>query len=507
MMATQGRNIWYLETEIEQEGSATLKPFVGEVVEKKKKVTDVFSAASKIKSAIQDPVGAVSALLFGAKAPKQTNLNPRKAPTRGELNLSIINVVDDFVWTNSPKRPHLGQPNDRKSRSNTPFIILRESKLSTNTQMNQLIYSILTASNKVNEGADVIKKIAANTSAKNQRDTNAAPKDSAAPADKGTPQTAEKKDAKGKVGEVVDAAKEKFGGFLSSMTTGGGIGNKIKNAVESVTEEARNKIDESMRKLNYEPVSSGGVYELQPYDALYLTEPTGFIYYFPYFNDKSNVLSNTFNDSSNNDNNPIGDIAANFAKGVASNLTKFNVMAPGTYIESPKYYGFDAGGEEYEVTFPLLNTRTWDDVRANWQLIFMLLYQNLPNRITRDRIDPPAIYEVSVPGSYYTPYAYIKSLSIDFKGTRQLMMMDVPQIKRSKYIKGDKILDNTQIETIIPEAYVVTITLKSLVPQTKNLLYATMMQDSIVTTYKRTIKNGLGTVADDLKKVVSMKSE
>ena len=117
-------------------------------------------------------------------------------------------------------------------------------------------------------------------------------------------------------------------------------------------------------------------------------------------------------------------------------------------------------GRTINIKFPLLNTGSVEDIQQNWQLLFGLIYQNRPGRETRSIIDLPVIYEVSLPGVVYMPYAYISSLSIKFLGSRRLLKIQAP-------IDGIPPLD-----TIIPDAYEVNITIQGLNDETKNFIYA-----------------------------------
>ena len=112
-------------------------------------------------------------------------------------------------------------------------------------------------------------------------------------------------------------------------------------------------------------------------------------------------------------------------------------------------------------SFPLINTgfSTYDDVRLNWQLVFLLTYQNRPNRRTRELIDPACIYEVNIPGVKYIPFAFISQLKIDYIGARRQMELEVPTQNGTG-----------TIVTIVPDAYVVTVTLEGLVADTQNFL-------------------------------------
>jgi len=223
---------------------------------------------------------------------------------------------------------------------------------------------------------------------------------------------------------------------------------------------------------------------LEPYEGLYLTEDTGFFYKFPYFQNRQNSVTNNFKDKDEafggSDVRPggyiasIGEIAEEVRRVATGTAALLNIGAPGVYIERPKFYSFGEPGDDITFNFPLINTgwANFNDVVANWQLLFLLIYQNRPNRRSRDLIDPPVMYEVSIPGIKYHPYAYIEKLEVNFRGARRKMNITVPVLG-----------GNTVINTIIPDAYDVTIVIRTLVRESQNFLYA-MLSDkqNIITT-------------------------
>lgn len=129
-------------------------------------------------------------------------------------------------------------------------------------------------------------------------------------------------------------------------------------------------------------------------------------------------------------------------------------------------------GRAINFRFPLLNTMDPQDVSRNWQLIYGLIYQNRPGRVSKSIIDQPVIYEVSIPGVAYMPYAFIQRFSVRFLGSRRLMSIDVPI-----YDENDNQLTN--ITTTVPDAYEVEITVQGLNDETRNMLYANISKSKL----------------------------
>jgi hypothetical protein len=176
----------------------------------------------------------------------------------------------------------------------------------------------------------------------------------------------------------------------------------------------------------------------------------------------------------------------------------------GAYFERPKSYSFHGEGDAITFTFPLYNNVSYESLVRNFELCTMLTYQQLANKTSRVLLDPPVMYEVEIPGKFYSPYAYIANLSIQGLGAqthRKIKTLskfvdggDQPAESNSASKTGDGSTDDSSpknnqpgrpckltedktddeslvVDAIIPDVWEVTITLQSLVPSTKNLYY------------------------------------
>ena len=347
-----------------------------------------------------------------------------------------VDVINGFYWTHTPLT----------KREEVPYIALSEKRLKTNALIAQAAYNSMTIGlfdktglvQRAGRSLDVATqgKISEQLQ-KVQNFLQSGP----------TGSTIDK------LGATIGAAKEKFGNFLG----GEGLFSLPQN------QAARNV--------------------LRVYEGLYITEPTGWEYTFPYFEDYQNGVANDFGDQN------VGGIgegvlaggAATFVEGTRaaaeSMAGALNIMEPGTYIETSKFYQFQDSGDEITVSFPLLNTghATYEDVVRNWQLIYLLVYQNRPIRFTRDLIEPPVIYEVSLPGHKYMPYAYVSKLEVQFVGSRR--PMEITFKDESSLGQGQN-----RVNTIIPDGYTIQITLKGLVAETRNFLYTSLNADPVTVT-------------------------
>lgn len=344
-----------------------------------------------------------------------------------------IDVVNDFQWTSSPI----------SSRQDIPAIELKEKRLKTNSLIAQLAYYSLIASGK---GGEVLGRL------------------SNLLGGSGIGSGALGGFLSSRIGQTLVGAGQGLLGAVSNF----GSGALGRSAIQFFTGRSTNDF------FSQTTASSLGSDILAPYEGLYLTEDTKFSYRMPYFENIQNVVSNLFN----NDDQILSQKsfglskfisgAASLAESLAYTLAgTINITEPGIYIEKPQFYNFPSSGDTINFSFPLINTgwATFEDVQKNWQLIFMLIYQNRANRKSRDLIDPPCLYEVSIPGIKYIPFAFIKSLSVQFMGARRAYRMNVPSMNGF-----------TRINTIIPDAYVVTISLQGLVGETQNFLYSMLFE-------------------------------
>jgi len=325
---------------------------------------------------------------------------------------TFIDVVQDFDWTVSPQT----------SRDDVPVVYLKEKRLLMNSNVSNIANSVFAVTDNVTTviGTNLTNKIVNAFDTAANATTNFLQPVSNAVTDKtGLPQT--------QLAFNSSSIKD----FLTNKTGLQTFNNSV----------------------------------LTPYDYLYSVEPTGFNYKLPYFGDNYGQARVNFGGVNDNILNSIVGKLESFAGGAASLI---NALAPGVYIEKAKQFSMGDQGKEVIIKFPLLNTGSADSISANWQLLFGLIYQNKPGRVTRSIIDMPVIYEVNIPGNTFMPYAFISGLTVNFLGARRLMPLDVP-VPEAGQSTGV-----TTISAIIPDAYDVTISLTGLNEETRNFMYASI---------------------------------
>jgi hypothetical protein len=106
-------------------------------------------------------------------------------------------------------------------------------------------------------------------------------------------------------------------------------------------------------------------------------------------------------------------------------------------------------------------TGTLEELRNNWELCYILTYQNLPNRKGINFLDAPCLYRVDIPGFKLLPLATLESISITNIGNTRLI-----NLKNGEII--EKFNNSSSDVKLIPEAYKVEISFKSVLTNTRN---------------------------------------
>ncbi len=194
--------------------------------------------------------------------------------------------------------------------------------------------------------------------------------------------------------------------------------------------------------------------------GIYFTKPTDFHYRLPMYDTPTGGGSSAGFGSDNA--GQVGEILStgvNFLTTAVEDIAKaVNFAQPGVFIEKPQYFQ-GVNGRAETVSFPLSNTIKRGNVspiQQNYELLWLLTFQNTPYKTSFTRTPPPKIYTVSVPGQFSMPYAFIEKMSVDFVGTVRKTSVLVPSGN------GEGLIGSKVIQTPVPEAYQVSITFKSL---------------------------------------------
>lgn len=406
---------------------------------------------------------------------------PRLVPASEDINyfnvpvnsknpkITTVNVARDYPWTYS-------KPGET-ARAETPRITLTEKRLNTNAFIASIAYSFANAKLGINESISYLRTLG--------------------PTGQNFAQILEKlANGAATVGEAALGTTFNFvdNPSLKSLTSVQENIAKGQQIAQTVGDFFKNRTIDNNPVLN-QPL-------LQAYKNLYPTVNTGWEYVLPYFEDYYSSSMNIFGDDSNIN-------VLNWIKEGSQQVQSIAGLAGAishpfgfSFQEKAKFYNFPSEGEEFSLSFPLINTGNIDfnQVVRNWQLIFLLLYQNKPARINRNLVEPPVMYEVSIPGQKFLPFCYITGISVDFKGSRRELEFDlnIQQTVQLESINsavdpttanlpGDannvggiiksvgSFAKNKKFSAIIPDAYMIKINLKSLVTETRNFMAYTVL--------------------------------
>jgi len=423
----------------------------------------------------------------------------------------IINVIKDFQWTHTPS---IG-------RNEVPRLKMSEYKVEFNSVIQQLRYLLTAQSEGMKEmSPKLMNAIAKGGTAIADMFSSKGVKDAADGAKKadGSPMPGHDKygdPAGGDIPATPAPGGKAPGGKAADGKPGKSIGQHIEDLKNRVTNAIIGDEAKTFKLLVSPPESMlNDTPWLVPYWGLYGVIPTGFQYILPYFNESYKSVSQTWGELRGG--GALTAMLRDLPAGMAQNITKnFETVAKGAFIDLPKSYHYDqATNPELKFNVYLYNTDSFADVVKNWELVFMLIYQNLANKTSKILLEPPVLYEVEVDGLHYLPYAYISSLTVVNHGTEREMTIPIlvdeaddlhkqfaqapfgnmkpsrPLVKKRRHGTTSRANDGKKmnvkeagssgaspdpktrgIVAQIPEAWEIQITFKSLLPETKNLMF------------------------------------
>lgn len=201
-----------------------------------------------------------------------------------------------------------------------------------------------------------------------------------------------------------------------------------------------------------------------PYEKTYKADPTGNVYVFPFFTTEMRSKSNSWAQDTRLTElanatvgglvdkfmNPAAKLVAQRAAGVYADT----VYGASLGIEYPKMWQGSDAGATYSFDFYLFNTVSQEKIIDNWNLTYLLSYNNSYHRRSILLQDAPVLYSVKIPGVRSSPAAAMKELKIDMVG----------QIRSIEGLAGLPSPCN------IPEAYHISITMEDLFVESRKLL-------------------------------------
>lgn len=377
----------------------------------------------------------------------QTKWPGKDRPNKDAFGL--VDIFNDYTWTLSPL----------DARQQIPKIELVEYKLVLSSEISGFLYTLLGYEDDVN----VISRQAG----QNVEDLTAA--------GAGTAATLKKRALSNPaVASTLKQVNTTPGKFFEGINSGI---NKFRDNVTTVLPKPagtpNSKSTETAKINDMSAQTPTRNSELDPYIGLYAIEPTGWVYTMPYLGTANMVSpSNSWGESSQLG-DAIGKMAGAF-KFPTAGKTKTGTDAktgadkggsfgfdPLSFIKGARDLGLGAGGglitaekpqsftgtdkDSIDVSFVLLNTYRFEDIRRNWEFCFLFTYQNLANRKGINLLDPPSVYRVLIPGYKQLPIGWITNLKIENIGMTRLV-----DIVNDEPVSADAVGPNVKM---IPEAY------------------------------------------------------
>ena len=336
-----------------------------------------------------------------------------KTASNKSSNFHMFDIIRGFDWTTS---------NVNQIYNDVPYILLQEFKIAANSQMASLITNAMLIPDVIGSSKASLEKFGAAVANK-AKDTM---KDNA-------------------FSNFMEGLKKTAGGISDKITDGINKGNKaMENFFSGLDNTTDAWSDQTLAAM---------------YKFLYIRKQTNRWYKFPYYTSSYYDIQNSFNDTASEDqkNDTLGNLmgdqgAAKILKDIGNYANITALTEPGSYVQRTQFYNFGMAGPKFDVTFYLYNTINDDAFVKNNIFLQTLIVQNTPHRHNRLLVDPPCIYECTIPGRGFYPYVYISNINVAYKGTQRILGADIGK------------------QQIVPDAYEVKLTLQSLTKEVNNFM-------------------------------------
>lgn len=213
--------------------------------------------------------------------------------------------------------------------------------------------------------------------------------------------------------------------------------------------------------LGQQVVASENVYlpRMRGYAGLFDFEnPTGFWYRLPYFSEVSNEVSSTWAalDILEKISKVSSTVSGGIQKAVDAVMLGYEANYPRVGImDRPKLWE-SSTPRSINIKFPLFNTVSVEDIQSNWDLCYLLLYQNMFNK--RDFITaiPPVFYTVYIPGQFFSIAMYVSDLKISNRGNIRKFNIqgkgkNIPDVFEVDMTLTDMIMPSQNMLTVLQE--------------------------------------------------------
>lgn len=442
-----------------------------------KKIAGTFGDIGKTLSSFNSTVGGKNNQLYNqiiyqsydADNPKQrANDGSNKQP-------QICSILDSYSWTvDSFKTTAWNTQNDIHKSAPVPHCYLVEYQQLHSSNITNFVNTLVAATSALTDQSTAksfvsmehkLSKLygALQAALINDNDTQQKP--------------SENQGNKESAGAIQNMATINYSNLLSKVSGAfGGLWDTLKDGSGSI----QNAIMESKY--------------LAPYKLLYSLSPTQQRYVFPMITQPPiNKLINTYGEKQQGDSLLSNLNVLNWINGVSTGVVNFvrdmkdltNLMTGSSqtyqlsHVEKAKFYQYPQETQEYTITFPLLNTvkrtKGLPNWKRNYKFLFLFSLKNMVFRRDNASFFPPLIYDLIIPGVIRQPFCYIKEMSVKPLGV--VRMMQYSNMLSSTMLGNG----GAAYAVAVPQAWIVTIKVKSLIATTANMVMSSLSDLSINT--------------------------
>ena len=247
--------------------------------------------------------------------------------------------------------------------------------------------------------------------------------------------------------------------------------SSIDSLTSKLKEFVNGKKDNLLKLLSQNNLSGNDLFA--PYKYLYITKETKKKFVFPLLNNVSSFteINNTWGSTEKlpgviqlamdafYDMADMLSVGANLAEGAVGLVDGKGGTNIGRVREIAKSFTYPEDGDTVAANFTLYNTTKVDAWKDNYKFLYLFGLRNLPLRIDATSYLPPMLYDVIVPGTKRLPVCAVSNMSIEPKGM-------------TRVLKCENFLGKGEVPVNVPEAWEVTITFKSLIGHSANLILA-----------------------------------
>lgn len=277
-------------------------------------------------------------------------------------------------------------------------------------------------------------------------------------------------------------------GAGSAIKAIGNFGGSFINGVKDVFATVMGSVFQKLGPLEAQNNLNDEI--LNPYRYLYFTADTKKRFVFPLLSDQSCLFTNTKLDWDKVEIKLPGAVGK-FFKGAIDTLeqtARFSTMMTnissltdsangdtddaGYVSEAAQSFKYPKTGDQLKIQFTLYNTTRKNAWKDNYRFLYLFAVRNLPFRLEMFSFVPPLLYDIVIPGIKRLPISALNQMQVKPVGMIRTLECD------NFIAKSDTA---NKIQVAVPEAWDVTLTFKSLIAPSANLLLCNMVSELGIT--------------------------